>query len=400
MHTLSVLLLAGGCIGLLVALLQVVAVRRHGRASARGVRATSVDAPTPPISILKPLCGQDDDLASNLELFATGIDYPAYELVLGVRSTNDGAYPAALEAQARWPDRVSVQIQVGEPGLNPKVNQLMTLSRAARHELQVISDSNVQVGPGYLRELAALLSQSHVGLVTNPTVGVGEQTLGALLDNLHMTCSVGSGMVAAKHLANEDVVVGKSMAFWRADMEALGGFGCVKDILAEDWVIGRAIPRVLGKEVVVATEPVFNLTRRRTVSGFLDRFARWAVMQRQAVGTPVYLAQGMLQPMTLALAGLLCEPSRAGLITVAVVVVGKMSCDAVVALTWRPQGLPLLALAASPLRDLLMCWAWLTGLAKDTVSWRGSALRVKPGTKLVPIDQDDDESAPDITTAA
>ena len=38
-------------------------------------------------------------------------------------------------------------IQEPSAGLNPKVNQLITLARAARHPLLLISDSNVRVGP-------------------------------------------------------------------------------------------------------------------------------------------------------------------------------------------------------------------------------------------------------------
>jgi ceramide glucosyltransferase len=79
----------------------------------------------PGISLLKPLCGADDALAENLASFVA-LPYPGvYEVVLGVRSMEDTAYPLACEAARRWPDRVRLVLQQGEAGFNPKVNQLV-----------------------------------------------------------------------------------------------------------------------------------------------------------------------------------------------------------------------------------------------------------------------------------
>src|SRR5437773_2781029 len=49
---------------------------------------------TPLVSILKPLAGVDDELEQNLASFER-LDYPDYEVVLGVASVEDAAYPTA-----------------------------------------------------------------------------------------------------------------------------------------------------------------------------------------------------------------------------------------------------------------------------------------------------------------
>src|SRR5262249_30940560 len=158
------------------------------------------------------------------------LDYPCYEVVLGVRTASDAAYPLACAAAARWPGRVRVVVQRGEPGMNPKVNQLVTLAAAARHDLLVGSDSNGGVGPGYLEEIAAHVQKDGVGLVTHAVAGIGEARLGSLLDNLHLAASIGSGMIGAKRVARQDIVVGKSMALRRTDLAALGGFEVMADV--------------------------------------------------------------------------------------------------------------------------------------------------------------------------
>jgi ceramide glucosyltransferase len=226
-----------------------------------------------PISILKPLCGLDDGLAENLASFAA-LTHPRYEVLLGLRSAHDPAAPLARDAAARWPDRFRVVRQRGEPGLNPKVNHLVTLLRAARHDVLVVSDSNVRVEPGYLAEIDALLEDEAIGLVTHPIAGEGAATLGSLFDHLHLAGSITPAIVGAKRLLGRAVVVGKSMALRRADLLALGGFEAVKDVLAEDDVLGQLVGEVLGKRVAVARTPIANVGARRTVGAFAARYRR------------------------------------------------------------------------------------------------------------------------------
>jgi ceramide glucosyltransferase len=334
-----------------------------------------------PVSILKPLCGVDDDLARNLERFAT-LSHPEYEVVLGVRDERDAAYPLAVAAAKRWPDRVRLVLQRGAPGLNPKVNQLVTLASAARHDLLVVSDSNVRVPEGYLDELVALFEDPDVGCVTHPVAGADEQTLGSLLDNLHLASSVGAGQIAAKRVAGRDLVVGKSMALRRADLERLGGFVAFADYLAEDYVIGRRVGTVLGKRVAVARTPVINVSRRRTVGDFYRRYARWSVIHRTAIAPTTYLAQSLLNPTPIALVALALAPSLAAFTCLAGIVASKAVLDVGAGRALRPGGFGPRALACVPVKDLLLAAAWIHGLCHDTVLWRGHRLHVLPGSRL------------------
>src|SRR4051812_30633131 len=120
----------------------------------------------PSVSILKPLAGTDDELLQNLESYLA-IDYPgAWELVLGVRDTRDPAYPIAQAFVRAYPERARLHVQQGTPGFNPKVNQLITLTRESVGEVLAVSDSNVRVNPRFLTELVATLGRPNVGIAT------------------------------------------------------------------------------------------------------------------------------------------------------------------------------------------------------------------------------------------
>jgi ceramide glucosyltransferase len=372
---LSLVTLGAAGLGLVLAWLQVVVLRAH--LSSRRPEPGAL----PEMSILKPLCGVDDDLERNLELFAH-LDHPRYEVLLGVRSRSDPAWPAAVAIAKRWPARFRVILQQGEPGLNPKVNQLIALARAARHELLVVSDSNVRVSRDYLREIAAHLASKEVGLVTHPIAGVGERSLGALFDNLHLAGNITPGMVAAQRIAGRDVVVGKSMALRRADLRALGGFECVKDVLAEDYVLGVKVACELRKKVVVAKLCIENVNRERAVGEFLARYTRWCIMQRKILGPLAYGVLGLLNPVAVASLGAALAPDHCSLALLAFVCLTKASLDGAAARSLRSRGFAWRQLALIPVKDLLVALAWAQGFALSSVAWRGNRLRVLQGSRL------------------
>ncbi|ATB49052.1 ceramide glucosyltransferase [Corallococcus macrosporus] len=379
----STVLLLAACLGLFALTVQFALVLRHRREPPPAARTAS---PRPGISILKPLCGVDDDLEANLARFAA-LDYAgAYEVVLGVKDARDPAFAVARAAVARWPHVMRLEVQEGEPGRNPKVNQLITLADRARHDVLVISDSNTRVAPGYLEEIAQAFEDPEVGCVTHPVSGIGERTFGSLLDNLHLAASAAAGMIAAKRLAGQDLVVGKSMALRREDVDALGGFFSVKDVLAEDFVIGQWVTRKLGRRVVMARTPVFNVSLRKSVPSFFQRYLRWSVIHRTAVSPGTYLAQALLNPTPLALLGATLAPSSDTAALCLVVALGKVAVDLSTVRALRPQPLSWDAVPAVFAKDALLFVAWGHALFSRTVNWRGTRLRVGRGTRLLPAD--------------
>jgi ceramide glucosyltransferase len=368
-------LLALSLVGLVLLAIQLASLRRH--------RARRLSAPrgTPGISVLKPLCGLDEELWENLTNFAA-IEWPACEVLLGVRSPADPAWKVALRAQAAWPHRFRAVVQSGEPGQNPKVNQLVTLARRARHDILVVSDSNVRVERGYLAEIAALLEDPEVGLVTHLVAGTGERTLGALFDHLHLTCAIAPGVVALKRVAGRDVVVGKSMALRRADLEALGGFEAAKDVLAEDYALGQCVVRGLGKRVAIGRQPIFQVGVERGVREVVGRYARWAVLHRTTTGRAVHLCQALLNPVLLGGVAVLLDPGAASALGLAAVCAAKMALDDACARLLRPGGFSIPQLLAVPLKDLAFGLPWARALVRRDVVWRGRRIEVGEGTRI------------------
>jgi ceramide glucosyltransferase len=376
MAFIGLLLLFAAALGLAMVALMVLLTILHLR------KAAPVPESWACISILKPLCGADDGLAENLASFAALPYRGIYEVVLGVRSREDKAYPLACEAVRRWPECVRLVLQEGEAGFNPKVNQLVCLARAARHDLLVVSDSNIRVPPQYLSDIAGHLSRPGVGCVTHPVAGSGHRSLGALLDNLHLGGTIAPGMVSAQRVLKKDLVVGKSMALWRRDLDLLGGFASVANVLAEDHVLGNRLVRELGAGVAVSSLPVWNIAVEKSVGSFFQRYLRWSVTHRTAMSFPAYLAESLLNPIPLAVMGFALRPSSGAAATLAACAVLKPALDSVAFSRLRHELFSWRAFGAGWVKDGLLFVTWVHGLFARTVLWRGNRLRVLPGGVL------------------
>ncbi|HYE75353.1 MAG TPA: glycosyltransferase, partial [Blastocatellia bacterium] len=114
---------------------------------------------TPPVSILIPVRGAD---ASTYETFAGFCrqDYPAYQIIFGVRDPDDPAVAIIRKLQSDFPDcEIELVISPAEIGHNAKVSNLQNMSERARHDHLIIVDSDIRVGTDYLSRVIAPLQQ-------------------------------------------------------------------------------------------------------------------------------------------------------------------------------------------------------------------------------------------------
>ncbi|MFO0760485.1 MAG: glycosyltransferase [Byssovorax sp.] len=335
--------------------------------------------PPPPVSVLKPLCGADPGLEANLATFFEQ-DHPACELLFGVERADDPAVAVVERLLARYPHKdARLVVHAAPRGHNPKVKNLRGLIDLAKHDLVLISDSNIRAPRHYVAEAASIFaSDPQIGLVTHLFAGHGERSLGAKVECVELTGFVAAG-AALPTVLGDGVVVGKSMLFSRSDLARLGGLGRVADVLAEDFVIGKMFEQA-GRRVAIAPTVLSNVLGEMRLATVFDRHLRWSMLRIRL--RPLGF---LLEPLTCPLAlALLAAPLFGAAHALAWLASMYLVRDVWAWLRLRGPARLWIPMAMGPLRDALALAVWIATPWKRHVSWRGHRLRVGRGTVLEP----------------
>src|SRR5207245_1103278 len=107
--------------------------------------------------ILKRLRGNDGQLYENLRSFCLQ-DYRSFEIVFGVRHLHDPAVAVVERLRHEFPGlELKLVADSRTIGTNLKVSNLANLVRHAKYDTLIVADSDMRVGPGYVREVVGRL---------------------------------------------------------------------------------------------------------------------------------------------------------------------------------------------------------------------------------------------------
>ena len=336
----------------------------------------------PPVSILKPVHGIEKHQRANLR--STCIqDYPDFQVVFSVQEKDDPAIPLLKEIQAEFgSDRVTVAIENRRAGTNGKINNMIGGLSYARHEILVISDSDVRLNPDYLKTIVAPLADPAVGCVCTLYKAASADSWFEKLELLTLNADFMANVVFAHVSGASKFCLGASVAVRRSTLQDIGGLEALADYLVEDYEMGRRI-WLSGRKIVVVPYFVDTIVDLKTPSQWWSHQVYWDQNTRAA--RPVaFFATAIIRSTPFAL--LFASSRRGDAIGLAVfggVLLLRMVTAAVI-LGWGMrdrEGLKSLALL--PFRDLAALVSWFLAFTKKTTIWRGTQFTLTRDGRLV-----------------
>ena len=321
-----------------------------------------------PISVLKPLMGADEGLEENLRSFFTQ-QYSGFEILGAVRHRHDAAVPVFEKLQSAYPGVRARLLITGEPPYaNAKVFSLSCMFAAARHDLLVMSDSDIRVEPDMLASVAAEFADARVGLATCPYRAVAGRSPWSKLEAVGMNTEFLGGLLVARLLMGVDFAVGPTIVARRSVLEFLR-FDRLKDYLAEDFVMGN-LAAAAGLGVILSRTIVEHRIGSQPWRGNASHRLRWARSTRRS-RPGGYMGQLFTNPLPLALGLWLVQP---GWWVLWVLVLRGLAAWVTAALVLRGR----VNWVLLPVQDFLSFGFWVAGFFGNTILWRGKRYYLHP----------------------
>ena len=326
-----------------------------------------------PISVLKPLSGVDEGLEDNLRSFFEQ-HYPHFEIIAALRNEADPAATLFRKLQTEYPHVPSRLLLVGEPlYVNAKVWSLQRMTEAAQHDLLVMSDSDIRVGPNLLRVTALEFSDPRVGVTTCPYRAVAGASIWSKLEAVGMNTEFLAGVLVARMLDGMKFALGPTISARKQAISDAGGWQDLSRYLAEDFVLGnRAAEK--GWTVLLSGFVIEHRIGSESFTRNAGHRLRWFRSTRRSRPAG-YVGQLFTNPTpTIFGLALLCPgwwPWLGGLFALRVAAAGVCAITVLHDEHWLEHAVLL------PLQDLLSFAFWLAGFYGNTIEWRARRYRLE-----------------------
>jgi ceramide glucosyltransferase len=322
---------------------------------------------TPPITVLRPLFGDEPELYQNLASVCRQTYEGAVQTILGAQDPSDAALTVARRLQSDWSGHdITVLSNPALHGGNRKISNLVNLSAQAHGDVIVIADSDVCFSPESFNAIVAALEQPQVGLVYCLYRGRPAGNLWSTLAAMDINTRFAPGVVIGQALGFNPCL-GPAMAL-RADvLKQIGGLERLANVLADDYELGRAI-RQAGYRVACPPLVIDHVFPERTFGEVFIHELRWSRTVRlvQAGG---YFGSVMMHFLALGLIG----AALTGFSAPALACLGGLVVFRYVQADWlcRLMAADRRGLWLVPFRDLLSFAVFIFGAFGNRIEWRG-----------------------------
>lgn len=366
-------------------------VRKARREQAEVFSASALDLPA--VTILKPVHGMEPRLEETLESFFRQ-DYPDFEIIFGARSASNEALDVVAELRAKYPHVRTRVVISGDPAWpNAKVFSLSKMMAASKNSYLIISDSDVLVGPDFLRNVVPPLLDPNVGLVTCLYRGIPAGDFWSQLEALGMSVEMPSGVMVADMVEGMKFALGAAMAVRREAIEAIGGVRESADFYSDDFVLGNRIAEA-GYTVILSHYKVGHVLAGQSLQRTFGDQLRW--MKSTRFSRPWgHVGSGLTYAVPFGLLALLLGLGHRNWMLIGV---------ALFALSWLNR--MLLALLVGwgiigdrrclwlcwlyPVRDLLGFCTWIASFSNNKFFWRGERYEFGEEGRINPVQREMD----------
>ncbi len=340
----------------------------------------------PPISIIKPVRGLDQEAEENFLSFIHS-GYPApFEVIFCVEDRNDPVVPLIQRLIADTQDLGKAHLIFSKRQDQREIGKTINLMAGIKesgYEVLVLSDSDVRNTPGFLEELVCPLSNPRTGMVYACPVYKGARDWVAGL----MALSVNETILALSS-APPFTAIGSTIAIRKDVLRAIGGLIPIRHRVGIDAALGRAV-RTKGYRIELMKQPVTIVHHSSTFTAWWQQIHRWLVTIRLYLGPRYFIILLYGFPIPWATLYLFLsiykEKSLQGMVLWGLILGVRLASLTLINLIFVKEPNLWRYLWLTPILDFLKIPLCVEAYINPYVVWRGKRYRVMPDATVRPV---------------
>ncbi len=332
---------------------------------------------SPPVTVLKPICGLEQGMDENLRSFCQQ-DYPEYQILFGFHGPDDTAIPLIQNIIKDYPELdIEMVIDSELHGSNHKVSNLINMYPKAKHDVLLVADSDMRVYENYLHELVGPLANHANGAVTCLYSGRLEGGIATKLNAMFINEWFLPSVLISNALKDINYCLGATMVVRREILTDFGGFEALGDYLADDYMLGQMVSE-RGYKVHLSHTIVENISYEKSYKSMFLHELRWARTLRSVeplgyLGT--FLTDTlMIGALTALFAIFFTQHSGLATLILVIIITARILLHLQVKSALGQKGGGTLLLI--PVRDLLTFLIRTISFAGNSIEWRNYTFSV------------------------
>lgn len=342
----------------------------------------------PPVSILKPINGIEDGIYDNFLSYCIQ-DYPAYQVIFGVRDSHDPAIDMVRKVMKAFPQKdIELVICSDRIGINPKISNLNNMYKKAKYDIILMNDSDTRVNEDYLKKVVSPFCDKDTGLVTCVYRANILNNITSVMESLAINHDFFPSIMLAQKFEDLSYAFGVTIATKREILDDIGGFKELSDYLAEDFHLGRKVYEA-GHRLRLSNYIVDVVPENRGIISFFKHQLRWAKTIRSCRPVGYFFAAFFKFGMVSSLVYLLVEfclpvgTNTAQTLSVVLFLTFlsvRIISASIISYKYTKDKKSTLLLI--PINDIMNFIIWCASFSGNKITWRGNKFLLKKGGRI------------------
>lgn len=338
---------------------------------------------TPPITLLRPLCGCYEGIYETL-VTCCQQNYPTYQIIFTIQHPDDPAIAVVKQLQHDFPT-LDLMMVVSDRliGENLKISNLANGLAYAKYDILAFIDGDIKLNTDYLQKIIQPLKQNRNAIITCLYRCKTDNFISAF-EALGIATHFHPSVLVARLVEGIQYGFGSTIVIRQSILEKIGGLKAVANCLADDYKLVNLAYQA-GYPIVLSSQIVEHYLDTKSWSELLQRQSRWLRcirVERFWSYWGLGITYGLVFGIFLVI---ITEGTFYSWLILVTLLILRLFLAWLVGIHYFQEAAVKKWFWLVPLRDLWGIFLWCYGLLSNIVIWRNQRFRLINNGKMLKL---------------